>query len=471
MGLTSAPILNRIHAAGAALASLIAYADRLPGITAAGLVDARGILAARYGQLQKLLPLGDSLAVLRAEQGLPELAPVLEALATSVGNLPEPSSQDAARTFLVIAQERFQTLQSARRELSNARACAGRSADVFRIFGEVSTRELEAIYKRVEGTFSDYYRELNRDDESKFTAKLEPSLGKLGFDVDFYGRGHFPPGAYHSEGHQDSMGLCLYLALMGDLLGGGFTFAVLDDVRMSVDAGHRREVCRLLKQSFPNTQFVFTTHDEIWLRHMRSEGLVKGRNFAHFRTWTVDLGPAEWDDRDVWAEVTDHLAKNDVRGAAALLRHYLEHFSKEVCDRLRASVEFRGDAQFMLNDLLPAATSTYGELLKKAKVAANSWGQKQVLVDIAAIEASYVNARSRSLVDQWQVNAAVHFNAWADFHRKDFEPLVQAFKDLTAAFVCPMCEEVYYVSPERGAKESLRCGCAAMNLNLLAKGA
>src|SRR5690606_28896748 len=125
----------------------------------------------------------------------PELAPVLEALATSVGNLPEPSSQDAARTFLVIAQERFQTLQSARRELSNARACAGRSADVFRIFGEVSTRELEAIYKRVEGTFSDYYRELNRDDESKFTAKLEPSLGKLGFDVDFYGRGHFPPGA------------------------------------------------------------------------------------------------------------------------------------------------------------------------------------------------------------------------------------------------------------------------------------
>jgi wobble nucleotide-excising tRNase len=91
----------------------------------------------------------------------------------------------------------------------------------------------------------------------------------LGFDDDFYGPGHFPPGAYHSEGHQDGMGLCLYLALM--LLGKNFTFAVLDDVLMSVDAGHRRQVCTLLKESFPDTQFIFTTHDEIWLRHMKSE--------------------------------------------------------------------------------------------------------------------------------------------------------------------------------------------------------
>jgi hypothetical protein len=36
----------------------------------------------------------------------------------------------------------------------------------------------------------------------------------------------------------------------------------LDDVPMSVDPGHRREVCNLLKNHFP-TQFIFTTHDNI----------------------------------------------------------------------------------------------------------------------------------------------------------------------------------------------------------------
>ena len=54
----------------------------------------------------------------------------------------------------------------------------------------------------------------------------------------------FPTGAYHSEGHQDGMGLCLYLALMKHISGKGFTLAVLDDVLMSVDSGHRREFAR-----------------------------------------------------------------------------------------------------------------------------------------------------------------------------------------------------------------------------------
>lgn len=57
------------------------------------------------------------------------------------------------------------------------------------------------------------------------------------------------------------MGLCLFLALMRHLRGPAFTLAVLDDVLMSVDAGHRREVCSLLKREFPDTQFIVTTHD------------------------------------------------------------------------------------------------------------------------------------------------------------------------------------------------------------------
>lgn len=107
----------------------------------------------------------------------------------------------------------------------------------------------------------------------------------------------FPPGAYHSEGHQDGMGICLYLALMNHLLGKSFSLAVLDDVLMSVDSGHRREVCSMLKKNFPNTQFIFTTHDEIWLEHMKGTGLINRNSAIQFRTWDVDQGPTKWDDR------------------------------------------------------------------------------------------------------------------------------------------------------------------------------
>jgi len=450
---------------------MIGYASQLSQqVDATALSDFKVVLLGHYQQLQKLLPLDDTRAVLTKAHVVPGLAPTLDALAAAINAIPEPTKQDAAREFLVLAQERLEQCRAAKLKVTAAKLRSELATKVFTTFGQVTTAALEKIYKDVETAFSGYYRKINEDDESAFTAKLMPSIGKLGFDVDFYGRGHFPPGAYHSEGHQDGMGLCLYLALMSHLLGKNFTFAVLDDVLMSVDAGHRRQVCTLLKASFPDTQFIFTTHDEIWLRHMKSEGLIKGRNFAHFRIWTVDLGPTEWDDRDVWTEIDAYLAKGDVRGAAALLRHYLEHFAKEACDRLRASVEFRGDAQFMLGDLLPNATSALGELLKKAKAAANSWNQKDIIEKIEAIETTFGEAKVKTNHQQWQVNTAVHFNAWADLKKEDFTPVVAAFKAFSGSFGCATCGEMYFVTPDRGRKEALRCGCGGLNLNLLQKG-
>jgi recombinational DNA repair ATPase RecF len=81
--------------------------------------------------------------------------------------------------------------------------------------------------------------------------------------VNFYERGPLPPGPFHSEGHQDGMGVCLYLALMKRLFGDKLTFWLLDDVIMSFDAGHRSQFCELLKTHFPDTQFVITTHDRL----------------------------------------------------------------------------------------------------------------------------------------------------------------------------------------------------------------
>ncbi|TXL76397.1 chromosome segregation protein SMC [Vineibacter terrae] len=465
------PILDSLHAAGTALNTLIDHAGLFtPKIDASALIDFRAVLRGRFQQLKKLLPLDDTRTVLTAAYAISDLGPSLTALAAAIAAIPEPTKQDAARDFLILAQERLEHYRTTRLKLAAGKLRADRGTKVLNTYGTVTTAALEKIYKDVETAFASYYRKINEEDENTFTAKLMPSIGKLGFDVDFYGRGHFPPGAYHSEGHQDGMGLCLYLALMNHLLGVNFTFAVLDDVLMSVDSGHRRQVCTLLKEMFPNTQFIFTTHDEIWLRHMKSEGLIKGRNFAHFRTWTVDFGPTEWDDRDVWAELDGYLEKNDVRAAAALLRHYLEHFAKEACDRLRANVEFRGDAQFVLGDLLPSATSMLGDLFKKSKVAANSWNQKEVVERITAIETAFSEAKVKTGFENWQINTAVHFNEWANFKKEDFTPVVTAFRGFTGAFACKTCSEMYFVAPDRGKKEALRCGCGTLNLNLLQKG-
>jgi len=265
------------------------------------------------------------------------------------------------------------------------------------------------------------------------------------------------------------MGLCLYLALMRHLYGAEFTFSVLDDVLMSVDAGHRREVCALMKREFPNTQFVVTTHDPIWLRHMKTEGLISSGSAVQFRCWNVDEGPTSWDDRDVWQEIDDDLAKDDVRSAAALLRHYLEYVSGELCHRLRAAVEYRGDARYQLGELLPAAVLQLRKLFKRAKEAASSWNQRELVEQLGARAAAFSEVVSKSKVEEWQVNVVVHFNSWDNLAKGDFTPVAKAFRDLLEAFRCPDCGGFLRVSPEREVIEALRCACGKMNINLCKK--
>ena len=105
---------------------------------------------------------------------------------------------------------------------------------------------LGALYDSIRERFEELYQQLHQSDESEFKASLEHDGAGLTLEVDFHGRGKYPPLALHSEGHQDSMGLCLYLALAERLTKGTIDFIILDDVVMSVDADHRRELCRLL---------------------------------------------------------------------------------------------------------------------------------------------------------------------------------------------------------------------------------
>ena len=127
----------------------------------------------------------------------------------------------------------------------------------------------------------------------------------------------FRRAAYHSEGHQDGMGVCLYLALAKQILADDFRFAVLDDVVMSVDSHHRKQFCRLLKESFPNVQFIITTHDEVWARQMQASGLIGRKSQARFHGWTVNEGPVYEQGGDVWERIGSDLAKDDVPGSSS----------------------------------------------------------------------------------------------------------------------------------------------------------
>ncbi|MDO4259022.1 MAG: AAA family ATPase [Actinomycetaceae bacterium] len=399
------------------------------------------------------------------------IADGLKTLRAAIEALPDQTATEAARTFLAVAQDRWTQLCQARARAREATATHKVANEVYEKYNFVADAALTTLYKTVETDFSDFYRQINADDESSFKAGLSPIAGKLDLEVDFYGLGMFPPMAYHSEGHQDGVGLCLYLALIRQLLKSDFRLAVLDDVVTSVDANHRRQFCKLLKDVFPDVQFIMTTHDEVWARQMQSAGLIARRSLARFHGWTVDGGPFYGQGGDFWAQIEADLAADDVPGAAHKLRRNLESSLADIAASIQGQVVFRPDNNYSLSSFFSAVKGRHRDLLKKATASANSWNN-----DAAKRKVEELNEERRIAIlaqdgENWAINALVHNNDWATMTKADFMPVVEACKQFLELFTCSndACTGWIYVLGIPGKEEVLRCSCGDFNLNLRRK--
>lgn len=400
---------------------------------------------------------------------LPTASKDLADLTAKVNAKPDQTATVDAQTFLTTAQLRLSDYREAMRKSEGAKLAAAASKRAYDTYCSVMETELNTLYDEVQKDFSKFYRAVNDDDEAGFTAKLTPSEGSLGLEVDFYDRGLFPPAAYHSEGHQDGMGVCLYLALMKRLFGTRFTFALLDDVVMSVDTGHRRQFCKLLKSEFPDTQFVITTHDRTWAEQMKTTGLVTGKTSLTFHGWSIDTGPLVESNDEIWTDIASALARGKVEAAAHALRYHLEFVARMLADQLGATPTFRADGNYDLGELMPPVLARIRSLYRKAAESAQSWGKTDQQALVASRKNALSNSNAAVSVDQWAVNKGVHYNEWANFGRKDFEPVVAVYKELVEHFRCAGCGGFLYVAPARGPAEALRCACMTINLNLVSR--
>jgi len=376
---------------------------------------------------------------------------------------PEQTAWDTLTTLaLQLAQ-----WQKANETLSKADRFLRRAAKLSSAFTEARETELESLYGSIESRFAELYKCLHGSDENGFTARLEPD-GQ--FEVEFYGRGLHPPMALHSEGHQDSMGICLYLALAEHLTQGKIALTVLDDVVMSVDSLHRRQVCTLLKQYFPDRQFLITTHDKTWARQLETEGVANPGKYIEFIRWTIEGGPCLELDDGLWDRIEADLDKQDVSTAASRLRNGSERFFEHVCDALKAPVRYKMSGSWDLSDYMSGAIGKFNKLIRQAKASAQSWGSQNEFDKVTELETIANQIIQRTEYERWMVNAALHFNKWHDFSEPDFRPIVEAFRDCFSLFHCQgPCGGLIRVSEEKGKETSVRCPCQHVSWNLVKK--
>lgn len=333
----------------------------------------------------------------------------------------------------------------------------------------IKDRVLNELFDNIKTDFETFYRFIHGSDERSFESEFKAKGAELVFEVDFYGRGKFPPIALHSEGHQDSMGVCLYLALMKLLSEDKMNLTILDDVVMSIDSAHRRAFSSLLVKYFPDRQFLITTHNRTWARQLNTDGVAQKRNIIEFQKWSVESGPVYEEDKDMWDKIFDFLDKNNVSSASHTLREGLEYNFNQVCEKIQAKVIHKCDGRHELGDLLPSAMNRYKEILRKAKNSARSWEKTEDVEKFSEIESMCAEIFNRSQVEQWGINENVHYSKWGDYSADDFRPIAEAFRDLFDLFRCSNCGSLLYVTEDKKELSNIRCNCEKVNWNLIPK--
>jgi hypothetical protein len=169
-------------------------------------------------------------------------------------------------------------------------------ADVaFRTFNRTKNAEIQRVYDDLRADLARMYGVLHPGEGHGAVAiEMDPrKRGSSDLRMDFYGREDEDPRAFASEGHLDSLGLCIFLAF-ARRFNADWPLLVLDDVVATVDAAHKVRVARLLLDEFGDRQLFITTHDSRWFRELQrlqeETGHTDMRNLA-IESWSLETGP------------------------------------------------------------------------------------------------------------------------------------------------------------------------------------
>lgn len=384
-------------------------------------------------------------------------------------NQPKESPRQAAWDSLAEAERLSAAVQEAESRRGVAENVKNEATRLLDAFKDARESVLGDLYRQVRDRFVAIYKQLHAPDEAKFAADLSPTDAGLDLQVDFHASGLHSPMALHSEGHQDSMGLCLFLALSERVLNDQVGFRVLDDVVMSVDSGHRRPVAQLLAELGEYIQFIVTTHDRVWSHQLRSEGAVRRARMTELVNWSRESGPVKRSMGDFWRDIEEYLDEGQVQPAAAALRHGLEGFLGIVADALGARVAYSIEGRVEFGDLYTAVVSKQTDIVKKAIQAASSWSQQERVRELRQLQDEHNTVRDAVGGEIWMVNPSVHFNSWNDLAVDEFRPVVKAFQRFCATFECDQCSAVLRAQRDGASVSSIVCRCGQTRLNLQKK--
>lgn len=277
---------------------------------------------------------------------------------------PDFQAVEDCHRFLCLAKEKIGTLNTAAERCTEGKSLDRKIRLARQAFSDARWEAIQCVFDSIAGKVLTYYRTLHDvpGETTECTAmELKPSdasvSGSLKFAIEFLSTNKGDPQGYLSEGHLNSLGLCIYLACV-KLFNPPGTLLVLDDVLTSIDRNHRQRVADLLLDEFGEFQLIVTTHDEWWFDLLQSAVTQTGQSkkwlFRRIVRWTPEAGPETEALEITHKFVNEHLREPEFRNLGGPLRCLAEDFLKRTAEKLQLKVVYRSGGLHTAGDFLSA---------------------------------------------------------------------------------------------------------------------
>ena len=306
------------------------------------------------------------------------------------------------------------------------------ASKLYSAFTSTKKAKVQDVFNVIQQDMQKFYSMLHPDDPHK-NIQLKLPTGRrasIELKIESFGRKDEDPRAFTSEGHLDSLGLCIFLAF-AKKFNVGCSLIVLDDVVTTLDVGHRENICKLLHEEFADRQLIITTHEGLWYEQLhafqRAHGVEGNFKYSTVTKWDLETGPTIRPYKPRWERIQERVTAGD-KSAGNEGRIYLEWVLEAICEATEAPVPFRGSGRYEVWDLLPSAKQRLENLIKDAEFKA------KIVTAFQDLESTVIYG-----------NILSHNNPMAEtLSIEEIDRFCDRVHNLYRSFLCPSCSHFLY---------------------------
>jgi hypothetical protein len=306
----------------------------------------------------------------------------------------------------------------------------------------------KAILNKVSGEIQLLWTKLHPNEPIEKVEFYIPGDAEKAIDVclKYFGVDQPSPRLTLSEGHRNSLGLCIFLALVR-LEEDTSRPIILDDVVSSMDREHRGMLVDVLINDLADRQVILLTHDREWYTELRSRLPSKKWDFHTLRPWENPITGIQWSQSKDTFDDARILIPINPEAAGNRARAIMDTQLAVVSERLRVRVLYaRGDRndQRTCMEFLERILSEAKDKLKKRE--GDKW--------VKFIDPVTDWNETHSLLIAW-ANRASHTGSLTS---NEAELLINSCEKAISRFRCPKCGENFWFAEQQG-RGKMQCSC------------